>query len=82
MYEQSFGSTCVAAIGSMTQALAAQRVLNAEGFLTEVEAVDPTKTRRGCSYGVSFSCVYEKRIREILKRAGLRVRSAYEVDPK
>ena len=80
MYEKRFGGTCVAAIGSMTQALAAQRVLGAEGFLTGVEAVDPTKTRRGCSYGVSFFCAYENRIREILKRAGLRVRGTYEVE--
>lgn len=82
MYEKDGGGRCVAAIGSMTQAIAAQRILNREGVFSEVEGVDPTRVRRGCSYGVSFPCGYEKRVRELLGKEGVRVRVTYGVNEK
>ncbi len=45
---------CVAAIGSMTLCLKAQRVLGAAGISARVISLSPEETRRGCAFGVSF----------------------------
>ncbi len=45
---------CVAAIGSMTLCMKAQRVLGAAGIHARVISLSPEETRRGCAFGVSF----------------------------
>ena len=46
----------VAAIGSMTAAIKAQRTLAASGIASEVISLSPGETRRGCAYGIEFAC--------------------------
>ena len=45
---------CVAAIGSMTLCMKAQRVLSAAGINAHVISLSPEETKRGCAFGISF----------------------------
>lgn len=45
---------CVAAIGSMTLCMKAQRVLAATGIHARVISLSPEETKRGCAFGISF----------------------------
>ena len=65
---------CVAVIGSMTQAMKAQRALANAAIFARVEKVDSSMTRRGCAYAVSYSCNQEANVREVLRNAGIRIR--------
>lgn len=65
---------CVAVIGSMTQAMKAQRALANAAIFAGVEKVDSSMTRRGCAYAVSYACNQEANVREVLRNAGIRIR--------
>lgn len=47
----------------------AKSVLARAGISSSVVSVDPTVTRRGCSFGVSISCADRNRAELSLKRA-------------
>ncbi len=64
---------CVAAIGSMTMAMKAQRTLLNRGVAARVLALSPAETRHGCAYGVSFSANDESAARAALQAAGIAV---------
>ena len=78
MHEQFNG--CVAMIGSMTQALRAQRVLANAALRAEIVKADSALTRRGCAYALSYSCNQDGNVRTILENAGIRVRGFYGED--
>ena len=65
---------CLAVIGSMTQAMKAQRALANAAIFAKVEKADSSMTRRGCAYAVSYACEQEANVREVLRNAGIRVR--------
>ena len=65
---------CVAVIGSMTQAMKAQRALANAAIFAKVEKADSSMTRRGCAYAISYACDQEANVREILRTARIRVR--------
>ena len=69
-----FYGECVAEIGSMTQAMRAQRILGESAIPTTVVKSGSEKNSRGCAYGVSFKCVQEENVRNILASAGVKVR--------
>ena len=71
---------CVAVIGSMTQAMRAQKVLSGAAVRAEVIKVDSALTGKGCAYAVSYSCLQADHVKMILKNAGIRVRSYYDGD--
>lgn len=50
---------CIATMKSMTQAMRARAALEARGVRCEIVSLDPSLTRRGCGYGVRFSCVHK-----------------------
>ena len=74
----SFG--CLAVMGSMTQALRAQKVLADAAVRTEVVKADSAHTRRGCAYALSYPCLQDGNVRTILSSAGIRVRDFYRED--
>ena len=69
-----FYSSCIAEIGSMTQAMRAQSVLAQAAIPTTVVKSNSSKNSRGCTYGVSFSCAQSENARQALMKAGVKVR--------
>lgn len=57
---------CIAAIGSLTLSLKAQRALQAAELPAEVVSLSREETRQGCAYGVSFPCGTRNQVRGIL----------------
>lgn len=69
-----FYSSCIAEIGSMTQAMRAQSVLAQAAIPTTVVKSNSSKNSRGCTYGVSLSCAQGENARQALMKAGVKVR--------
>ena len=63
----------MAAIGSMTAAVGAERALAANGIKSEVVALSPEETRRGCAWGVEFDATLERAARATLHYARISV---------
>lgn len=68
---------CSAVIGSMTQAIRAQRVLADAAIRAEVVKADASVTRYGCAYAVSYPCSQDRNVREVLRNARIRVHFFY-----
>ena len=64
---------CIGALGSMTTALKATRVLAKHGIFAEVIGLSATETRRGCAYGISFDCAMLDPLRAVLRNEGIAV---------
>lgn len=74
MYSRNtFPQKCVAAIGSMTAAIKAQRALLSANISAEVIALAPEETRRGCAYGVEFAATSENAARAVFRAARISV---------
>ena len=65
---------CFAAIGSVTQAQKAQRALSAAAIQSTVIKTEVSSLRRGCIYGVVFSCVQRKNAEVVLSSADIAVK--------
>ena len=68
---------CLVVMGSMTQAMRAQKVLAGAAVRAEVVKADSAHTRRGCAYALSYPCSQENNVRTVLGSAGIRVRDYY-----
>ena len=66
--------TCIAEIGSMTQAMRAQNALAEAAIPTTVVKTNSEKSGRGCAYGLSFDCAHIENIKNILAKSGVKVR--------
>ena len=66
--------SCMAVVGSLTQAMKAQSALTAAAIFSRVEKAESSAPRRGCASGVSFPCAQEANVREVLRNAGIRIR--------
>ncbi len=66
---------CSAVIGSMTQAMNAQKALERAAIPARVEKADSSATRRGCAYAVTYDCSWEGAVREVLRRSGIAIHS-------
>ncbi len=74
MYLQTNGKySCIAAVSSVTLAIKAQRALNSSGIPSEVISLTADQTRRGCAYGLEFSCTEESAVRALLRTAHIPV---------
>ena len=71
---------CIAVVGSMTQALRAQKVLASAAVRADVVKADSAHTRRGCAYALSYPCSQENNVHTILAASGVRVRDFYRED--
>lgn len=65
---------CSAEIGSTTLAMKAGSILAKYAIPCEVVKLDGTD-RRGCIYGIAFSCGYKSNIKHFLEEAGIHVKT-------
>ena len=65
---------CASVIGSMTQAMKAQKALERAAIPARVEKADSSATRRGCAYAVIYDCSWEGAVREVLRREEIPIR--------
>ena len=49
-------SECIITMKSVTYAEKAKRAAHSVGLQVEIVSVDPSVTKRGCSYGISLPC--------------------------
>lgn len=75
-------SFCTASMSSGTIAQKAQRLLHSNGIDARVVKLDAEKSRRGCSYGVEFSCAQLEKAKSILRRGGAEAKSFYSGDER
>ena len=80
MQNNFYSYGCLAVMGSMTQALRAQKVLLDAAVRVDVVKADSAHTNRGCAYALSYPCSQENNVRTILSSAGIRVRGYYRED--
>ncbi len=64
----------IAVFPTLTAAERVRRVLNAAAISAETVKVDSSRTRRGCSWGVSFPDVQRENVLTVLSNAGIRTR--------
>lgn len=69
---------CRAALGAMSAAIRAERILLDAGVSTQVVALERAETKRGCAFGVEFSCAEEARARAALRAARIPVSQFYK----
>ena len=67
------GEKGIAAIGSMTAAIKAQRALASAGITAEIVSLSPSETRRGCAYGIEYPLQLESAIRNTLRAVRISV---------
>ncbi len=64
---------CTASFGSLTYAIKAQKELAKVGVDAKIVKLDASLARRGCTYGVEFSCAEKRTVRTVLDGAKLPV---------
>lgn len=62
---------CIATIPSLNICIKAQKALAENAIFCKIVSIDPKLTRRGCAYGIEFSCSDEHNVKSILRRAGI-----------
>lgn len=82
MQTDFYSHGCLAVMGSMTQAMRAQKVLAGAAVRAEVVKADSAHTNRGCAYALSYPCSQENNVRTILSSYGIRVRDFYREDAR
>lgn len=65
---------CVAEIGSMTQALKAQKALTEQAIPSTVVKTNSSKGGGGCAYGLSLNCAQRENAQNIFERSRVKVR--------
>ena len=74
MYTQMDGCYCM--LGSMTQALRAQKLLANAAIRTNVVKNSEGGGHRGCAYALSYPCSQEKNVQTLLQKEGIHVKQA------
>ena len=65
---------CTLVIGSMTQAMAAQKALAEAAIRVSIVKISSSRTHNGCAYGLDLPCTQIGNVRTVLGRAGVRIR--------
>lgn len=65
---------CFAELGSVTYAMKAQKALAAAAIPSTVIKSESSSSRRGCTYGIQFSCRQEKNVQTVLAAAHIAVK--------
>ena len=68
-----YGTVCVATVGSNTQAMRARKALSASGISATVKKTERGGPDGGCSFGVSYPCLYHASVVNVLRDAGIAV---------
>ena len=66
---------CTASLISLTYAIKAQKELASAGIDAKIVKLDPSRSRKGCAYGVEFPCEKTKAVRATLTDARISVTS-------
>ena len=74
MKEPNDHGGCAAAIGSITAAQKAQAALAAAAIPASVAKWEDSSRRRGCVYGVRFSCLQRRNVERVLASARIAVK--------
>ena len=69
------GYLCSAEIGSVTQAMKAQKALASAAIPAEVIKSESSSRSKGCVYGIEISCAQLKNARAVLDAARIPVRA-------
>lgn len=64
--------TCIATFSSLNISIKAQKALSSNGIYGKIISIDPKITRRGCAYGIEFSCSDEPKIKQVLRSMGIK----------
>lgn len=72
--KQEYMRGCSAALGSVTQAMKAQKALAAAAIPSTVIKWEASSRLRGCMYGVQYSCVQERNVKSVLTSAHIAVK--------
>ena len=74
MHPTSHNQTeCRAALGPMSAAMRAEHILRDAGITTHVIALEPDETKRGCAFGLAYTCTEDARVRAALRAARISV---------
>ena len=65
---------CFAELGSVTYAMKAQKALSAAAIPCSVIKHESASSRRGCTYGISFSCLQANNVRTVLSASRISVK--------
>ena len=65
---------CAVELGSVTYAMKAQRALAAAAIHSTVVKTESSSSKRGCTYGIRFSCQQEQNVRTVLRAARIGVK--------
>ena len=65
---------CIAVLGSQTHAARAQKILSEAAIPTTVIKVDSPDARRGCAWGIRFSCRQLANVTNLMQRGGIVIR--------
>lgn len=57
---------CIAAMKNMTAAIKGRSALESAGIRCAIVSLEPTLTKRGCAYGLSFPCAYLDKVKSVL----------------
>lgn len=71
---RNYEGGCVAVMGSVTQAMKAQKALGEAAIPSTVIKLEASSSRRGCTYGVRYSCAQENNVRTILGASRISVK--------
>ena len=74
MQTENERKSCLAVIGSLTQAMKAQGILAEAAIRVNISKISSSGASGGCAYGVDFPCTQSGNVKMILDRAGVRVR--------
>ena len=69
MTRDSYKYECSAEIGSVTEAMKAQKVLADAAIPSEIIKKEGSSRHRGCVFGIGFSCAQQNNVRTILGTA-------------
>lgn len=62
---------CIASMASINICIKAQKALLSNGIGCRIVSLNPSLTRRGCAYGIEFTCSHERQVKQILRDAGV-----------
>lgn len=72
---RSNATECQALIGSVTQAMKAQEALSKAAIPSRVIKSEASSSRRGCIFGIRYSCAQEGNVKTILGHAHIPVKA-------
>ena len=71
---------CVIAVGSLSFAMKGQRLLGDQSIASSVVRLHPSRTKRGCAYGIELDCADVRKATDLLSGSGIRYSEVIPAD--